>query len=288
MAKRVNEQEIMFYNRKFYSNAKGFSQFEFINADIVEKIKNKVMELLPERLYPKNSDKRYLQALKYLTDPKTKKVCDSFDEQILFLILAIDPDLTIYSYFLNNGYSLRESEEIRRSKANALVDFIMTRVGYFDPEFIKFEEVFFLKYLKNGDVMSHVNKDCSTFLDVLMTISSFKDVSESEYNFILKKAEYYFTVCEDPKSVTTLCFNVNNPNSVLELYSTPYKIIFLIMVIDPDLMALKIYEEESNEERIKERTIQALGFFHEGLAKAEEAYRRRFCPERNVSDWSLN
>lgn len=288
MAKRVNEQEIMFYNRKFYSNAKGFSQFEFINADIVEKIKNKVMELLPERLYPKNSDKRYLQTLKYLTDPKTKKICDSFDEQILFLILAIDPDLTIYSYFLKNGYSLRDPEEIRRSKANALIDFIIARVGYFDPEFIKFEETFFLKYLKNGDVLSHINKDCSTFLDLLMTISSFKDISESEYRFISKKAEYYFTVCEDPKSVTTLCFNVNNPNSVLELYSVPYKIIFLIMVIDPDLMALKIYEEESNEERIKERTIQALGFFHEGLAKAEDAFRRRFCLERNVSDWILN
>lgn len=283
-----NEQKALAYRKRFYSDSKDFKVFEDLDDETIKKIKDVLAKLFPESLYPKNSFKRYISILKYLLSSKENKEFKTFDQKIIFLIMGIDPELSIYFHYLRNGYSINSDYEVRNRNAYDLISFIQKVVGSFDVQLLKYEEVYFRRFLKCGDIISFVNIDCSSsFFDSFKNITSFRDISDVVFQIILNKAEYYLSTCENPNNVNTICFNMNNPNSVLELWHILYKVIFFISVIDPDFKALKIYAEESNVINIKERMIQELGFYHEDFIKVEELYRRRFYPGLKVSEWTL-
>lgn len=285
----AEEQKLLHYHKKFYSDSKSFNYFENLESTIIEKINSILTTQFPEELFLKQSTKRYISILTYLMNPKENTDFITFDEKIAFLIQAIDPELSIYFHFLRCGYSSQGSKEEQTQVENDLIHFIKSIVGNFDAQFLKYEEVYFQRVLKTGTIISHVNSDFSSkFFEGLKSIHSFQKISEAEFKLLSKKADYYRINCETPHSINTVCFNINNPNSELELWNTPYKIIFLISVIDPNLNALKIYSEESHVSQVKKRMIEELGFYHEDFIRLEEMYRRRFFPEMRISEWGLH
>lgn len=283
----VKENKAFFFRRKFYSSAKDFSYFSEIGNKEIEKVKEVIASEFPESEYPLNSYKRYMAVIKFLLNPKQKDFT-TFDEKILFLIQAMDPGLFIYLYYLSVGYSAYASDEDKDQKEEKLVAFIETVLGTFDVQFLKYEELYLLCILKSEEIVSNVNTDFSSkFFPIFKSVTSLDDVSDNEFRFISQKADYFRSVCEDPYNINTICYNLYNPHSILAMHHELYMLIFFIMIIDPDLEALKIYAEESNVARIRERLLAQFGFYHEDFIKAEEIYRRRFFPERRVSEWGL-
>ncbi len=287
-AEMEKEQELLHYRNKFYSDATDFNDFEDLASDIKNKINSILTTRFPYEQFPKQSTKRYLSILTYLLNSKENTDFASFDEKIAFLIEAIDPELSIYFHFLGSGYSLYVPKTENYQIEGELIRFIKSTVGGFDAQFLKYEELYFQKFLKVGNIVSFVNSDFSTpFFASTKSVHSFKKVNQAAFQILSKKADYYRLNCENPSDINTICFNMNNPNSVLELWTTPYKIIFLISAIDPNLNALRIYAEESNIANIKKRMIEEFGFYHEDFIRLEEMYRRRFFPEMRISEWEM-
>lgn len=281
-------QRLLHYRKKFYSNSKEFNFFESLNSNIKEKINTILTTRFPEEIFPRQSIKRYLSVLTYLMNGKDNTEFMTFDEKIAFLIEAIDPDLSIYYYFLRCGYSTLSPKEEQSKIESDLIHFIESIVGDFDAQFLKYEELYFQRVLKNSSILSYINSDYSSkFFESFKAIRSFQEVREVEFQILSKKADYYRMNCKTPNSVNTICFNMNNPNNVLELWNISYKAIFFISVIDPNLKALKIYAEESHVSQVKKRMVEELGFYHEDFVRLEEMYRRRFFPEMKINEWGL-
>ncbi len=280
------EQRYYFHQKRFYSDSKSFLSFEYLAPGTIERIQTIILSIFPEEQYPKGSLKRYLAVLEYLSS-KHNKEFHLFDYKIAFLIQSIDPDLSIYFGFLSNGYSIHDSKEIRAKKGPALIHTIINTVGAFDPQFLKYEEVYFQRVLKYDRILSYVNKDCSrNFLESLRAVKSFDTINPIELQILDKKVQEYSRACANPQSINTLCFNMDNPNNNLELYHIYRKAIFAILVLDPNLNCLRIYSEESNVESIKERMIQEMGFYHPDFVRIERLYHQKFCPEMNISGWA--
>lgn len=283
----LEEEKRVRYQKRFYECSQKFSFFECLTPITEKRMKKTIAELFPESEYPKKSLTRYLAVLDYLMDKKVNEDFQLFDYKVAFLIHAIDPELSIYYHFLSVGYSNLAPVDVSSNQAHSIIHFIENTVGVFDPQFLKYEEIYFLKVLKDGSILSNVKKDGSKkLLDSFKGIPSFVEIKDIEFQLLHKKAEQYLATCSNPKDVATLCFNINNPNSILELYDIFKKAIFFILVIDPDLQALRIYEEESNSTQIQERMIQELGFYHENFVRLEELYRKRFFPQMRISEWS--
>lgn len=280
------EQKLLYYRRKFYSGVKDFKSFSEVGEDIAERSQNILNKKFPEDKYPKCSLKKYLAILDYLLDSESEEL-PSFDEKIMFLIHAIDPDLTIYFYSLRNGYSENDNTEGNNKKADDLISFIEKVVGSLDVQLLKYEEIYFRKYLKCSDIISYVNRDYSSkFFKSFKNIESFDDVSDTTFQVLSIKSAEFAKKCKDPQNINTVCFNMSNPNSFPETRYPTHKIIFFILTIDPELNALKIYEEESNVSNIKARMIEELGFYHEDLIRIEKMYRKKFMPEYYASEWA--
>ena len=282
------DQKAFFYRKKFYANDKEFSYFQNMDINALKKLNSIINSQFPDSIYPYSSYKRYIAVIEYLLNAKNQKNFASFDEKIIFLIQAIDPDLSIYFGFLQVGYSPLLDEKEKAEKESALNALIEKVTGAFDPQFLKYEELYYLYFLKKEDIVSFVNSDYSSrFFPMLKTVSSFDNVNDNEYRFISRKADFFRNNCQDPYNINSICYNLSNPNSILEIWHQTYKIIFFILVVDPELDALKIYAEESNIVNIKARMIERFGFYHEDFIKLEELYRKRFFPELRVSEWNL-
>ncbi len=282
------EEKLLYYRKRFYSDSKSFHSFDDLAPDFNKKSDSIINARFSDEQFPQKNWKKYLSILTYLMNSKENKDFASFDEKIAFLIQAIDPELSIYFYFLGCGYSASASKESSHSIENGLIDFIQSTVGCFDTQFLKYEEIYFRKVLKPKHIISHIHSDFSShFFENCQSIHSFEEIRQIEFQLLSKKADYYRINCETPHSINTLCFNMNNPNSILELWNIPYKIIFFILVIDPSLEALRIYAEESQISGVQKRMMEEFGFYHEDFIRLEEMYRRKFFPEMKISEWEL-
>lgn len=287
----AEEEKAIHYKRRFYSGDKDFSSFENVDSNMTDKVDRVSVSLFPESQYPKHSSKRYFAVLNFLMNSKNNKEFTSFDEKIVFLIRTIDPDLSVYFFLLSNGFSIHDENSVKRQRCRELISFITRSIGILDTQFLKYEELYYFKFLKSSEFISNVNRDYSSVLfgtfKAVIEHDALRDISDTQFQMIVRKADYYLENCENPRGINTVCFNMNNPNSPLELWNSLYKIIFFILVVDSDLRALTIYAEESNMEKIKERMMNELGFFHEDFIKIEELYRKRFFPGLRVSEWNL-
>ena len=281
-----NEQRLFWCKKLFNSNSKDFCSFQDVKPNVLEKIKKILDEKFPLKKYPYKSVRRYFAVMEFLNSSKKSKFLNSFDEKIIFLIQALDPNLYIYFYYLGLGYSKHDDIYTSFQKEKSLIDFIEYQLGAFDANLLKYEEIYFKRFLKSSEIQSYVNTDfSSSFLNLLPTIKSFEDVSSSTFSYISSKANYYLSKCKNPNSINTVCFNLSNPNSEVQLYYFSYKVIFFILVIDPDLKALRISFDESKVSDIKRRMIEELGFYNEDFIRVEKLYRKQFFLGMRVSEW---
>jgi len=284
----AEQQKVLFYSRKILSSIKDFKSFNDVNDNSLKKIHSKIETMFPSNNFPLGSKKRYIAVLKYLSSSLGNKDFPTIDEKIIFLIQAIDPEVSIYYILLSGGFSNHYDEQVKRAKSNLLIGLIEHTIGFFDRSFLICERLYFEKFLKVHDIISFVNVDYTTgFLDSLSEFKGFIDMDDASLNYIYGRVAYYKEHCKDFQNPNTVCFNMKNPNSSLELWKTSFKVAFFILLIDPELRVLQIYEQECQFAHFKERVIAELGFYHENLLKIEKLYKARFCPELKFDAWTM-
>ena len=60
-----------------------------------------------------------------------------------------------------------------------------------------------------------------------------------------------------------------------------------ILLTDSNLDMLRIHEEESMMNITKERIIEQFGYFNTELLVLERKFHNRFCPDKELSIWSM-
>lgn len=273
---------------KLYQHSNEFNNFENIDQRDIEIIRFFV-EYFKEicvsdlvsrnRLFPKLD--YYCQVLKFIFSAFNKNVADSYDTQILFLIFAFDPELSMYRNFLKHMPTLDKP----------LQYFIKDNNGIYDAKLIEYEKIFFETFIADKKLMTDIGdigrKQAKILLKNIPLVKDFLSVSDEDFKRLQQSAEMWFLETDGYQNYKTAAFNITKQSELLSIKNVYEKLVFFVLTVDPEMHMLKIFEEESKIEDIKARAIEEFGFYNENFIKLERLYKERFFPNKKVSEWTF-
>lgn len=295
------------YKTKFYQKENQTKYFQELSEEQLAAVAKKLyrrQEIIQEtRIYgTANSTKLnyYQRILQYLTHPSIHMEIATFDERLAFLIMAVDPNLITFKEFLK--INLQSIDEItlepnlkirnklfdqRNETLNKYENTVREQIGFFDAKLLKYEELFFKKFYSKRELITEVkqhNED--NLMSLEKYLESFKSISDKRYDELIEKAQLWLTLVPDKYKTKIATYSVTNQKKLIGLNSLAEQLAFFILVVDPNLDMLKIYEEESMIPKMEKRIIEEFGFYHPSLLSLEEKYHSRFCPNKKISIWS--
>ncbi len=295
-----------YYRTKLYQKEKDFKNFENITEERLAKIAKKVyyrqenQENTPSNIFVKDKLTKYMETLTFLTNPQIHLDMSKYDERIIFLIMSTDPELVEFKEFLNSnitpmaritGAATEEERELLTSKRSAEVLNYTTRVrekiGFYDAKLLKYEEIYFKRFLREKELISavkqnHINKLIAT----APFITSFNSITEERYQELQSKAQIWLSTTNAQNDFFTAAYSCNNQSDVIGLETIFEKLVFLILVSDPNLDILRIFEEESKIPEVERRCKEAFNYYNPDLITLEKLYHQRFCPKKTLSPWT--
>lgn len=295
------------YRTKLYQKESSFNKFSELSKEQLSLLSNKVykmQEQLSEELSPilKNISnlEKYQKTIKYLTNPQIHSKLKTFDERIAFLIMMTDPELVTYKEFLK--INLISKSEITKAEdkqtRNYLIEkrnktiskyqyLVREKIGFFDIKLLKYEELFFKIYFADKELITEVeNNNQDNLIIKAKTLKDFNSISNKRYEELKNIAQTWLSLTNQKYNSKVAAYSITNQNKLLGLTNLTEQITLFILLIDSDLDMLKIYEEESTQEKIKERIIEQFGYFDKELLILERKFHDRFCPDKNLSIWS--
>lgn len=296
-----------FLRTKLYQKNKEFKEFKGLNIEDLVRIANKIYykqeinQLTPQRFYPKDKLTKYTDTLTYLTNPLIHTEIPSYDERIIFLIMSADPDLISFKEFLKSNIIPLQSiekekdpikkEELNEQRKNAILDLqsrIRKQIGFYDSKLIRYEEIYFKKFISELEIINKVKQDNITKLLAIMPfITSLDSITDVKYQELQKKAEIWHSLTNCENDLYTAAYSCVQQTQTIGLENILEQLVFFILISDPELNALKIYEEESRTDIIKERITEELHYYNPNLIKLESIYHARFCPDKELSPWTF-
>ncbi len=294
---------IQILRNKLFERQNNFKSFTEITTEDLEKIKNEAQEFISrfnqnESLIPYSKSALYEKVLSRITYYPHNQYYRDFDKQIIFVIYAMDPNLLMYKLYLATDIPKVQSKdpEIRtneRKKHNEAVSTyhnqLLKLIGITEQDLLKYEEILFNKFYKDKELVKGVNKNK---IDNLMFytpfLKSFNSITPERYQELKEIANQWLTdnQYDDHKTTTaTAVYNILSQNKVLGLKSLAEQFCFFIMLIDPELDILKIYEEESRIPNITNRIKERFNFYYPDFIRIEKLYHQTFCPELEVNPW---
>lgn len=295
------------YKTKFYQKENQTKYFQELSEEQLAAVAKKLykrQEIIQEtRIYgTANSTKLnyYQRILQYLTHPSIHMEIATFDERLAFLIMAVDPDLITFKEFLK--INLKSIDEItlepnlkirnklfdqRNETLNKYENTVREQIGFFDAKLLKYEEFFFKKFYSKRELITEVKqRNEDNLMSLEKYLGSFKSISDKRYDELIEKAQLWLTLVPDKYKTKIATYSVTNQKKLIGLNSLAEQFAFFILVVDPNLDMLRIYEEESMIPKMAERIIEEFGFYHPSLLSLEEKYHSRFCPNKKISIWS--
>lgn len=291
---------------KLYQREKEFKNFENLTEEDFIRIENKIQlkeDVIQEKTKkPLDKLTKYMEILTYLTNPNIHLEFKTFDERILFLIMCEDPNLITFKEFLKTNLTSTQDikkeqnpkarEELEKKRAQEILDLqtrVRNQIGFFDSKLLKFEKIYFQKFLSKQELISEVKQDNITILIALLPfINSFESISEEDFALLQKKAQLWLAETNAVNDLYTAAYSCEYQNETLGLKNLSEKLAFLILTGDPDLKCLQIYEEESRTDEVKRRCLEELNYYNENLIKLEKLYHDRFCPNKELSPWTFS
>ena len=288
---------------QFYQRAVSFNGFRDITLEDVQGILSLIKErksrvTKPTSIFISTGLDNYIQTLRYLLNPKIGLELRTIDERLIYLILATDPNFETFNSFLaSNIISTHdiesapavEQKRLAKERENALSAYetqVRETIGFYDPRLLKYESILKKGLLKSsGFFQGVIIPSINGLLKKADNIESFDNISSNILERIKLLKEKWCIEAKDPKDLNSLAYNILN-NREIRLYTPEEQILFFILVADPDLRLLTIYEEESKRDRINERALKEVGFVSNGLIKSEQLYHDKFEPEKQVSAWT--
>ena len=243
---------------------------------------------------------RYRRTLQYLTSPLIGLEFRTFDERIAFLIMMVDPNLVTFKEFLKTDLiSLEEIEKvaddkekcrlrnIRSQTISAYEASVREKIGFYDVKLLKYEELYFKRFFGEKELVTEVNShNQDSFIKRSKLLKDFNSISDERYERLTDLAQIWLSVAPDKFNSKVATYSVTNQKKLLGLNNLAEQLTLFILLVDPNLNMLKIYEEECMIKNTERRTIEEFGYFKMDLIALERKYHDRFCPNKQVSIWS--
>ncbi len=292
--------------RQFHSRSVSFNYFREITNEDMEAIKT-IIAAKKKYFEAKTSENNnsgltnYINTLRYLTNPTISQELKTFDERILYLILSCDPELETFKAFISseiipashiddeeNERKRKELETKRNQELNSFATKVRSKIGFYDPSILKYESILSRKLIKRPGFESDVKKpSLDTLLKRTNMVENINIINDQNLFRLRAIARHWLKEAKDPRDLNSLAYNLLYRFNDLHLYTVEEQIIVFMLIADPDLDLLKIYEEESNFKQVQQRALQELGFYNKGLIKVEQLYHDKFEPDKKLSSWTI-
>lgn len=296
-----------YYRTKLYQKQKEFKNFESLTEENIAKISKKVYfkqeinQINQKRLNYMDKLTKYIDILKYLSNPQIHLEIPTYDERIIFLILSVDPNLISFKEFLKSSIIPlqvieKEKDPTKKEKLNeqrkiAILDLqtrIREQIGFYDSKLLRYEEIYFKKFLNQKELITKVNQDNITALiSIVPYITAFNSISEERYQVLQEKAQIWLSETNATNDLFTAAYSCVNQQDTIGLRNISEQLVFLILTADPELNALRIYEEESKMDEVERRCKEQFNYYNINLLTLEKLYHERFCPKKELSSWTF-
>lgn len=292
------------YQSKLYQKDRDFKKFQNIAEDNLAEVARKVYKkqegILSTAKYPMSKLEKYQRTLEYLTNPLIYSEIKTYDEKIIFLILSVDPNLTSYKEYLkldivsmdqiNKTEDSQEKKELLEQRKQTLLDYekkVRDLVGFYDPKLIKYEEAFFNKFYSEKELITEArNTNPENLIVRAKLLKNFDNISDERFEELKEIAKNWLAVVPEKNNLKTAIFSVLNQRKLLGLNNTYEQLALFILLADPNLDMLRIYEEENRMQDIETRIAEEFRYFNKELLTLEGKYHKRFCPDKDLSIWA--
>lgn len=287
---------------QFHAKSVSFKGFKEMSLEDVERIK-KLMEsktLGGKKQFINAGLDTYTNTLRYLINPTIHRELKTFDEKIMFLILSVDPELKNLQLFLGSEITpLRDIQEakdpfeatalktLRKEQINDYITRVRKALGFYDANLLKYEKILAQGLLKQEDFVTGVRiPSIKQLMDIAERIKNLDIITNSNLIRLKRIAQKWFTEAKDPSDLNSLAYNLLNNYKNLHIFTIEEQMVLFILIGDPNLDLLRIFEEESKMDMVEERAISELGFYGRGFIKVEKLYHDKFMPTKEISPWT--
>jgi len=291
--------------RQFHSRSVTFNNFQGITNEDVETLKQiiaskkKYLEA-KQSLFINPGLNNYINTLRYLTNPTISQELSTFDEKVLYLILSCDPELITMKTFISSDIlpasRINEEEDDKKRKGleqrryqelEQYATAVRQELGFYDGSLLKYESILSRRLLKKQGLITDVKiPSLDKLLKRAELIKTLDIITDNSLIRLRSICEMWLNEAKDPTDLNSLAYNLLNRFKDLHIYNIEEQLIIFILIADPNLDLLKIYEEESNFNQMKVRAKNELGFYNKDLIKVERLYHDKFEPEKEISAWA--
>ncbi len=277
--------------KKVFSYGKQYNRFRNISEADIDRIQKKV-----ELLFG-NKKHNFNEAIEFLAGKDIHFSFPNYDERILFLILASDPDFLMHKIYLDSEIILESTiskandekkEELTKQRKQQLSNFISrvkAKLGFFDNTFLTYESDL-RKILEKDSLVFNVKYDAlSKLFERASMIKDFDAITDERLEKLKAFGERWLIEAPNSKDYNSLAYNLLTKPELFSIKNIPEQVLQFILLFDPELRMLKIYEEETREDFIKSRCEEELGFYDSHLILLERKYHDRFVPDMKISIW---
>lgn len=301
----IHASEIEIVRKRLYANDVHFKGFQHIDEETLKKIKDLVKkekkQFISNSSFPSlisNRMTEYIAVMRYLGSTLTNQNLPTYDEKIVFLIEALDPNLEMYKYYLSLPIILKsqivaEENEIKKltlmhsfdNQVGMFESKIRLKMGFFDQKLLNYEAKYFKKIKCHDELITDVKQAYFIKLNTLFNgIKDFNGITKKENDNLIIKAIEYEEKYGHPDA-NTLAYQLIYQADLLQLNNMKERVIFFILLIDKDLKLLDIYNNSSTWDDIKAKSLEEFGFYNKDLITLEKRYQEMFVP--NFNPWEL-
>lgn len=295
---------------KLYQRENFFKYFNDITEEDLVEITKKVYRFLSIMYNPNTTTKpetindleKYKRILSYLSNPNIHNDLKTYDERIIFLIIAMDPNLITFKEFLKINIlsieeitkveSKRKRNQLFEERNKTLIEFeskIRSLIGVFDAKLLKYEEIFFKKFYNEKELITEVNQSNEDkFLFYGYHIKSFDSITEERFKELQEKAQTWLSLIPDEYKSKIATYSSTTQKNLIGLKTLAEQFAFYILIVDGNFDMLKIYEEESTMKKVEQRILEEFGFYNKTMIALEKKLHDRFYPDKQLSVWSKN
>jgi len=277
--------------RKLFSYAKQYNNFKEISSSDIDRIRKKIKIMYGDK---KNN---FSDAIEFLAGRNIHLVFPTYDEKIVFLILAGDPDFLIHDMYLDSKIILEatisqaDDEEkplLIEKRKRQITDFInrvKSRFGFFDMKILTYESAL-RKIIEKDKLVFDVKYDATTkMMERAQQVHNFDSITDDDIERLKLSGDRWLVETPDTNDYNSLAYNLLTNPKLFNIKTIDEQVLLFIMLFDPELRMLKIYEEESRIPYTEARCIEEIGFFDLNLIRLERKYHDKFLPDMKLSEW---
>ena len=238
---------------KFFQRKRDTNNFKNITEEQIKLIKEDIENR--NKIYPENISKQelYIRTLAYLTSINIHSKYKTFDERVLFLILTIDPHLTIAKMYLESPLitlyesknmvipdkeedeeeylEYQEKKETHNYTLARIKTYMFEKLGITDQDFVYFERIFYFSHILKDQLATNIKSNqTKELMDKAITVRSYDKYTDEEYQQAITLAQQYISIQPDYQNPNTVAFNLLKQNKLIGGNQT-FKQIFLLFIL---------------------------------------------------------